>query len=308
MSQSFPAQVPAELVTVRDWVRWCATRMNQAGLYFGHGTADAPGEAAALVAHVLDLGPALEPEFMDARLTAQEAQATAELLAARVDSRRPLAYLTGLAWFAGHPFHVDERVLVPRSPIAELIEGRFQPWLERAPSQVLDLCAGSGCIGIACAHAFPGAQVDLAELCPDALEVAEANTLEHGLEDRVAVIESDLFAGLAGQRYDLIVTNPPYVDGAELAAMPEEYHQEPALGLAAGVDGLDLVHRILAQAANHLSDEGVLICEVGASAPALVAAYPGLPFIWLRFRRGGEGVFLLTAQQLRTAFGGDQGP
>ena len=293
---------PAELVTVGDFIRWGASRMNAAGLHFGHGTDNALDEAAALVLHALHLPPDLPDRYLEAALTGPERGAVADLLERRVTERLPAAYLTGRAWFMGLPFVVDERVLVPRSPIAELIEQQFQPWLAEpeAVTAILDLCAGSGCIGIACAHAFPGARVTLADISPGALVVARRNIAEHGLEDRVEVVQSDLYLALERQRYDLIVSNPPYVDAATFAALPEEYRHEPALGLVAGDDGLDLVRRILAGAREHLTVDGLLVVEVGSSRPALERAYPGLAFEWPVFERGGEGVFVLPAAALET--------
>ncbi len=289
------------LASVGDFIRWGASRMNESGIHFGHGTDNALDEAATLVLHVLHLGPDLPDSYLRAALTPAEQHAVMALIQRRIRERLPAAYLTHQAWFMGLPFYVDERVLVPRSPIAELIENQFQPWLEEpaAVARILDLCAGSGCIGIACAHVFPTAEVDLADLSADALEVAHHNVAEHGLDDRVGVIESDLFEALAGQRYDLIVSNPPYVDAGELAAMPPEYRHEPALGLQAGVDGLDLAHRILREASDHLTEEGLLVVEVGASQAALVESYPEVPFIWPEFARGGTGVFILRASDLR---------
>lgn len=275
--------------------------MNEAGLYFGHGTADAIDEAAALVLHSLHLPPDLSAEFFPANLTPDEKHTVLHLLERRIRERKPAAYLTHRAWFMGLPFYVDERVLIPRSPLAELIETHFEPWLSNngAVESILDLCAGSGCIGIACAYAFPNAQVDLVDISTAALEVARRNIEEHGLEERVNAIESDLFAELDGCRYDLIVSNPPYVSTAELQRLPAEYHHEPAIGLEAGEDGLDVILKILHQALAHLSDDGLLVVEVGNAQHALSDAFPEVPFVWPELERGGEGVFLLTARQLQ---------
>ena len=223
------------------------------------------------------------------------------LLKRRVAVRKPAAYLTQRAWFMGLPFYVDERALVPRSPLAELIERHFAPWLpdSRTVGGILDLGTGSGCIGLACAYAFPDARVDLADISAEALEVALRNVTEHGLEDQVEVIQSDLFSALKGRRYDLIISNPPYVGLEELDSLPAEYQHEPRLGLAAGTEGLDVVMEILHQAADYLSRDGLLIVEVGNAQYALCAALPDVPFTWLEFEHGGQGVFLLNAAQLR---------
>jgi len=289
------------LVTLRDYIRWGASRFRAAELYFGHGTENAYDEAELLVLHAVHFTPPIDDTWLDARLTYEERQAIITFFDRRIDERIPAAYLIGKSWFAGLPFSVDTRVLVPRSPIAELIEQQFAPWLQQEPEYILDLCTGSGCIGIACAYAFPDAAVDLSDISPDALAVAEQNIAFHELTDRVRAIESDLFSGLHELRYDLIVSNPPYVDADDLASMPAEYHAEPALGLASGNDGLDFTRRLLREANDHLTDNGVLIVEVGNSWVALDEAYPELPFTWIEFERGGHGVFLLTAEQIRDA-------
>jgi ribosomal protein L3 glutamine methyltransferase len=291
----------ADLLSPRDLIRWGASRFNEAGLYFGHGTDNPWDEAEFLVCHALHLPPPLGDEWLDVRLTRAERELAVGYIRRRADERIPAAYITGRTWFAGLPFKVDARVLVPRSPIGELIEKGFDPWLPGEPQRILDLCTGSGCIGIATAFAFPDAQVDLSDISPDALEVARENIQMHALEDRVRAVESDLFSGLQGEIYDLIVTNPPYVDAEDLASMPAEYHAEPALGLGSGEDGLDFTRRLLREAADHLIEDGVLIGEVGNSWVALAEAYPQLPFVWLELERGGHGVFLLTAADLRQA-------
>ena len=291
----------SHLHTIRDLIRWGASRMNEAGLHFGHGTDNAIDEAAALVLHALHLPPDLHAEYFQSHLTPAEKQAVLHLLKRRVAERKPAAYLTQRAWFMGLPFYVDERALVPRSPLAELIERHFAPWLpdSRAVGGILDLGTGSGCIGLACAYAFPDARVDLADISAEALEVARRNVTEHGLEDQVEVIQSDLFSALKGRRYDLIISNPPYVGLEELDSLPAEYQHEPRLGLAAGAEGLDVVMEILHQAADYLSRDGLLIVEVGNAQYALCAALPDVPFTWLEFEHGGQGVFLLNAAQLR---------
>jgi ribosomal protein L3 glutamine methyltransferase len=293
----------AELKSLRDFVRWGASRFNAAGLCFGHGTDNALDEALLLVLHAVHLDYELPAEFLDTRVTAAERAAILELLGRRIDERVPAAYLTHRARFAGAWFHVDEHVLVPRSPLAELIERRFEPFVQAdAVRRVLDLCTGSGCIAVACAHAFPDARVDATELSEPAAAVARRNVAEHGVADRVAVRVGDLYAPIGRARYDVILSNPPYVSDAEMAALPAEYRREPALGLAAGADGLAVVRRILADARRHLEPGGILVVEVGDSAERLAAAYPQVPFLWLDLERGGSGVFLLTAAELDELF------
>lgn len=293
---------PADhLHTIRDYIRWGASLMNEAGVFCGHGTEDAIDEAAVLVLHALHLPPDLAAEYMRARLLPAERERVVTLLRRRVDERIPAPYLTNRAWFMGMPFYVDDRVLVPRSPMAELIQQQFRPWLAEPDgvTAVLDLCTGSGCIGIACAHVFPDAEVDLSDISEPALEVAERNVLDHGLMDRVFTVQSDLFSALEGRRYDLIVSNPPYVSAAEMADLPPEYRHEPELGLAAGGDGLDFALRILREAADHLTENGLLVVEVGDAAPELTERFPTVPFTWVEFERGGDGVFILTAGELQ---------
>ncbi|MBR9906434.1 MAG: 50S ribosomal protein L3 N(5)-glutamine methyltransferase [Gammaproteobacteria bacterium] len=279
-------------------MRWSVSTMQAADIYFGHGTDNAYSEAQLLLGHVTQLNFSQLDQFQSARLQDSEWQHFTKLVQQRIDERKPAAYLIGQAWFAGLPFVVDERVLVPRSPIAELIEQRFSPWLTDAPTRILDLCTGSGCIAIACAYAFEEAEVDALDLSLDALAVAEQNIAMHDLEHRVIPIQSNLYDAIPKQRYDLIVTNPPYVDAEDMADLPDEFHHEPELGLAAGDDGLDLVRTILREAPDHLTENGWLVCEVGNSMVALAEEFPEVPFEWVRFEHGGDGVFVLSYQDL----------
>lgn len=288
-----------EMQNLRDVLRWSVSRFREAGLHFGHGTDNAWDEARWLVLGALSLPPDSPDWVLDARLTTAERERLSGMLRRRIVERVPSAYLLGEAWFAGLRFAVDPRVLIPRSPIAELLEAGLEPWLAgRHPERILDLCCGSGCIGIAAALRFPGAQVDLADLSPDALALARQNVAAHGLGDVIRVIESDLFAALGAETYDLILCNPPYVDAADMAALPAEFHHEPRLGLAAGEDGLDLARRILAGARERLASDGWLVLEVGNSAPALEDAFPRIAFVWPEFEHGGAGVALVAAADL----------
>lgn len=287
------------LSTIRDWMRFCVTCFRGCDVHLGHGTSDPFAEASALVMQTLNLEWSADDQILDAVLLPSERRQVAELLRRRVNERTPLAYLLNLAYFCGLPFYVDERVLVPRSPIAELIQDRFLPWLKDEPQRILDLCTGSGCIAIACAKEFPEAFVDATDISLDALSVAAVNIEHHELQHRVSLLESDVFSKLPGQRYDLIVSNPPYVDAEDMADLPEEFLREPELGLASGPDGLDVTKRILAEAADYLSDDGVLVIEVGNSQWALQQTFPDVPFIWVEFEHGGNGVFVLTADQCR---------
>ncbi len=286
-------------VSLRDAILAAQIYLQEAGVWFGHGTDNALDEAAWLVSHALGLAPDFAEEILPNPLSAAEKDSISALLQRRVEERLPAAYLTGKAWFAGLPFYVDERVLVPRSPIAELIANEFRPWLEpERVERVLDLCTGSACIAIATAFALPEAEVDASDISAGALDVALRNVREHSLEDRLHLFESDLFNGLPEHRYDLIISNPPYVDAEDMAALPDEYRREPTLGLAAGQRGLDLVIPMLRDAAEYLQPEGVVIVEVGNSAEALSQQFSQVPFTWLDFEYGGEGVFLLEAAQL----------
>jgi ribosomal protein L3 glutamine methyltransferase len=287
------------LRSITDFIRWAASRFTEAGLFFGHGTDNALDEAAALVLHALHLPPELPQIWFSSRLTAEERERVIGLVSRRIEERKPLPYLTGEAWFAGLCFRVNEQVLIPRSPIAELIENEFMPWVEPSQLQrVLDLCCGSGCIGIATAEYLPECQVDLADISPAALTVASENVALHELDQQVNLYESDLFGGLPSVQYDLILSNPPYVGAQEMAELPAEYLHEPNMALEANDQGLEIVKRILNQAPEYLTAEGFLVMEVGNSAAPLMALYPDVPFVWLDFAKGGEGVFLISATDL----------
>ena len=282
-----------------EYIERSAHALDAAGLFFGHGTDNAWDEACWLLETVLRRH-AVDAPGPDSELAmdAEPMQEVARLLEQRIATRKPLAYLLREAWFCGLPFFVDERVLVPRSPIAELIGKHFEPLLSRAPGRILDLCTGGGCIGIACAHAFPGAQVVLSDLSPDALAVAAHNVQQFSLEQRVACVHSDLFNSIEG-RFDLIVSNPPYVGQAEYDALPKEFLREPRLGLVSEDEGLDIPLRVLKQAADYLSPGGILVLETGATWPLLDAACPQLEFLWVEFEHGGEGVCVLRREQLQ---------
>jgi len=287
-----------ELRTVTDLVRWGSARLDEARVVFGHGTDNAVDEALALVQSAAGLRPGAPESLFASRLTTWERRAAVDLIVRRIRERIPTPYLTGRAWFAGLEFACDARALVPRSPIAEWIERGFEPWLDPdAVERALEIGTGGGAIAIACALAFPNATVDAVDVSSAALDLARENCAAHDVDDRVRLLESDVYAGVS-DRYDLIVSNPPYVDARVMATLDAEYRHEPRIGLEAGADGLDCVHRILAGASAHLRPGGVLVCEVGASRHALEGAYPSVPFTWLDLERGGEGVFLLEAARL----------
>ncbi|WEJ61943.1 50S ribosomal protein L3 N(5)-glutamine methyltransferase [Thiomicrorhabdus lithotrophica] len=287
------------LENVTDFVRWGGTLFKRANLFFGHGTDNAFDEARVLVFFALKLPLEVPENYWQSKLTLQEKHLITELFQRRIETRKPAAYLTGEAWFSGIRFIVNESTLVPRSPIAELIAQRYEPWVDAdSVTNVLDLCTGSGCIGIASLQAFPHAEVDLVDISPEALAVAQQNIDLYGLNDFAHAIESDLYSSLKGKKYDLIVSNPPYVDEIEMDALPEEFQQEPSLGLAAGHDGLDLVRKILAEAPKYLKDDGVLIVEVGVSQYFVEQTYPELPLFWFDFENGGEGVFAIQKSEL----------
>lgn len=291
--------IASELHTIRDLVRWGMSQFNQAGLCFAHGMPDALDEAVYLCLASLHLPPDLSDDYFDCRLTHDEKRSVLENYKTRLNKRLPAAYITREAWFAGLSFYVDERVLIPRSPIAELIQQRFSPWIDNdRVERVLDLCTGSGCIAVACAYAFEQADIVASDVSKDALDVAVINRSNHGLEQRLQLIESDLFENIPGQKFDIIVSNPPYVSEQEVSELDREFSFEPGRGLAAGKTGMDIVVPMLQQAAGYLSDHGILVVEVGYSMPTLVEMLPEVPFTWLEFAHGGEGVFLLTQEQL----------
>jgi ribosomal protein L3 glutamine methyltransferase len=286
--------------TVLALIERGARRLRRAGVFFGHGTDNARDESAALVLHALGLPHGGDRTIHARRVDSRGLQLVDELIARRIRERIPAVYLTGETGFAGLAFHVDRRVLIPRSPIAELIERRFAPWIDPGRvRRILDIGTGSGCIAIACAKALPRSRVDAADISPEALEVAAINVRRHRVGRRVRLVRSDHFSALRGERYDIIVANPPYVGRREMSGLPPEYRHEPQLALAAGRDGLDSVRVILRESLTHLNPGGLLVVEVGNTEAAVRRGYPRLPFLWLEFERGGGGVFLLTAEQLR---------
>ena len=289
-------------LTLEQAVRTAARYLDGFDLVYGHGTDNATDEASWLILEAMGLSP-LEPPDYNMVLTEEEKEHAISFLRRRAEQRVPAAYITGRTWFAGLEFLVDERALVPRSPLAEPIMQGFSDFIDPGETRlILDLCTGGGCIAIACAYAFADAHVDALDISEDALALAKENLQKHAMQRRVRLIQSDLFEAIKPEnRYDLIISNPPYVDRDEMDALGEEFRKEPGLGLAAGTDGLDLVRRILAEAADHLTAEGILVCEVGNSAAALEAAYPELPFMWLEFEHGGDGVFVLTHDELVAA-------
>lgn len=292
------SQVCQELTTIRDYIRWGYSLFNGAHLYYGHGTDNAWDEAVHIVLSALHLPPDISPDLMNAILTTVERRQLCDLIMRRIKDRIPAAYLTKEAWFAGLPFYVDERVIIPRSPMAELIEKGFSPWLDgKDVNRILDLCTGSGCFAIACAFAFPESEIDAVDISSDALDVAAINVEKHNVEDQVILIKSDLFKGVSG-RYDLIISNPPYVSTEEYRSLPTEYTHEPTIALEAANLGLDIVTRILRESCKHLTSDGLLVLEVGSSQETLMKRFPEIPFIWLDFERGGDGIFLISAEDL----------
>lgn len=288
------------LFTIRDFIRWGGSEFYRHKLSFGHGFTTALDEARYLALYALALPVDCPDSYLDCQLIDQERERVVDILQQRISSRQPAAYITHESWFCGLKFYVDERVLVPRSPIAELISNQFEPWIEgHHVNRILDLCSGSGCIAIACQYAFEEACVCASDISADALEVATINRHDHDLDDYLTLYQSDLFNDIPPQQFDLIVTNPPYIDAVDMNALTAEFECEPALGLAAGDDGLLLADRILTQAGRYLSDHGVLFVEVGHSQAAMMDKYASLPMTWVDFEYGGSGVCCILGSDLR---------
>jgi len=294
------AQAQSELLTLRDLMRFAVSRFNEADLFFGHGTDNAWDEAAYLLLHSLHLPVDQLDPYMDARLTSSERKAALKLIRRRMTERLPASYLTHEAWLGDYRFYVDERVIVPRSHIAELLREQLSPWVDDpwAIRRVLDMCTGSGCLAILAAEAFPEATVDAIDLSPDALAVAERNVKDYALEERVRLIQSDAFTAIPREKYDLIISNPPYVNAESMATLPDEYRREPEMALASGEDGLDFVRRLLKKASHHLTPDGVLIVEIGHNKDELERAFPRLSFVWLDTSAGDRFVFMLRRKDL----------
>lgn len=292
-----------ELYTLRDWLRFAVSQFEASDIFFGHGTDNAYDEAVWLIMSALHLPHDTLNNFLDARLTTAERQKLAGFIDQRITQHKPTAYLVKEAWLQGFKFYVDERVIVPRSFIAELLSEDLSPWIEYPEmiESAADICTGSGCLGILLANSFPNAVIDVIDISPDAIDVANINISNYGLQDQITAIQSDMFSALEGKKYDLIISNPPYVDAPSMAELPAEYRNEPQLALGSGVAGLDHTHTILREAANYLNDDGLLIVEIGHNRDALLDAYPDLPFTWLEVSSGNEFVFLLTKSQLLLA-------
>lgn len=289
-----------ELFTIRDWLRFTVSRFEEAGIFFGHGTDNAYDEAVWLIMSALHLPLDTLDNFLDAVITETERKHLAHLIDRRINERVPTAYLLREAWLKGYKFYVDERVIVPRSFIAELLEHGLSPWIEypEMVERVADICTGSGCLGVLLADAFPNAEVDIVDISPDAIAVCNINITNYGLQDRITAIQSDMFAQLHGKTYDVIISNPPYVDAPSMATLPQEYRNEPQIALGSGEAGLDHTHTLIREAPKHLNDGGLLVVEIGHNRDALLEAYPQLPFTWLEVESGNEFVFLLTKEQL----------
>jgi len=299
-------QTTTELLTIRDWLRYAVSRFENSDIFYGHGTDNAYDEAVWLIMSALHLPHDTLNNFLDAKLVSEERVKLATFIDERISKHTPSAYLLKEAWLQGYKFYVDERVLIPRSFIAELlVNDGLQPWIEfpELVNSAADICTGSGCLGVLLADAYPDAEIDVIDISPDAIDVCNINIASYGLQDRVAAIESDMFSALQDvngkpKQYDLIISNPPYVDAPSMAELPAEYRNEPQLALGSGVAGLDHTHTILREAAKHLTENGILVVEIGHNRDALLEAYPDLPFTWLEVSSGDEFVFLLTKSQL----------
>jgi ribosomal protein L3 glutamine methyltransferase len=289
-----------ELFTIRDWLRFTVSRFEESTIFFGHGTDNAYDEAVWLILSALHLPHDTLHNFLDAVITEPERKHLAHLIERRITERIPTAYLVREAWLRGYKFYVDERVIVPRSHIAELLEEQLTPWIEYPEmiESTADICTGSGCLGILLADAFPNAAVDVVDISPDAIAVCNINIANYGMEEQVTAIQSDMFKALKGKTYDLIISNPPYVDAPSMATLPQEYRNEPQLALGSGVAGLDHTRTLLREAPKHLNKDGILVVEIGHNSEALLEAFPDLPFTWLEVEAGNEFVFLLTKEQL----------
>jgi ribosomal protein L3 glutamine methyltransferase len=294
-------QITTELLTIRDWLRYAVSRFENSDIFYGHGTDNAYDEAVWLIMSALHLPHDTLNNFLDAKLISEERVKLAGFIDSRISNHTPTAYLLKEAWLQGFKFYVDERVLIPRSFIAELlVNDGLQPWIEYTElvNSAADLCTGSGCLGVLLADAYPDAEIDVIDISPDAIDVCNINIANYGMQDRITAIQSDMFSGLQGRQYDLIISNPPYVDAPSMAELPAEYRNEPQLALGSGTAGLDHTHTILREAAKYLTDDGILVVEIGHNRDALLEAYPDLPFTWLEVSSGDEFVFLLTKSQL----------
>jgi ribosomal protein L3 glutamine methyltransferase len=289
-----------ELITVRDWIRYAVSQFEASDIFYGHGTDNAYDEAVWLIMSAVHLPMDTLNNFLDARLTTAERVKLTDLIEQRITQHTPTAYLVKEAWLQGLKFYVDERVLIPRSFIAELLAQELSPWIEfpEMVESAADICTGSGCLGVLLASTFPNAAIDVIDISQDAIDVANINIANYGLENQITAIQSDMFTALKGKTYDLIISNPPYVDAPSMAALPAEYQNEPQLALGSGVAGLDHTHTILREAGKHLNDDGILIVEIGHNREALEAAYPNIVFNWLEVSSGNAFVFLLTKSQL----------
>ncbi len=299
-SLSISPNIQSELITLRDWLRYTVSQFEASDIFYGHGTDNAYDEAVWLILSSLHLPHDTLNNFLEARLTSTERATLATRIEQRVNNHTPTAYLVNEAWLQGFKFYVDERVIVPRSFIAELLNNHLHPWVEfpEMIESAADICTGSGCLGVLLANSFPNAAIDVIDISPDAIAVANINIDNYGLDDQITAIQSDMFSALTGKTYDVIISNPPYVDAPSMATLPAEYQNEPQLALGSGNDGLDHTHTLLREAANYLNDDGLLIVEIGHNRDALIAAYPNLAFHWLEVSSGDQFVFLLTKSQL----------